>query len=279
MQEAARAIKRRCSFVTSMALTGRSMEGPCMVCGGSAEVLVAYVPPGDPELLAVCTAMSQALRERRRVWLFTFFAGEPGECEVSYCLLGDDGELVGRAPVGAADLRQLVGKSHVHGSAKLADGREAYVEPVDPPSVAVICGAGHVAAGARPGRRRSRLRGRRAGRSSGVRQCGPVPVRKQDRRAGRLRRSLRAGEPGSGELRDRGDSRARSRLHRADTGAAHPGRLHRPHGQLHQAQARLQGARRGGLRARPTSLASTRRSDSRSAPRPRPSWRSASWRR
>ena len=115
-----------------------------MVCGGSAEVLVAYVPPGHQELLAVCTAMSQALRERRRVWLFTFFAGEPGECEVSYCLLGDDGELVGPAPVGAADLHQLVGKYHVHGSAKLADGREAYVEPVDPPSVAVICGAGHV---------------------------------------------------------------------------------------------------------------------------------------
>jgi len=144
MQEAARAIKRRCSFVTSMALTGRSMEGPCMVCGGSAEVLVAYVSPGDPELLAVCAALTEALQQQRRVWLFTFFAAEPGECEVGYCLLGDDGELVGPAPIGTADLRRLVGKSHVHGSAKLENGREAYVEPVDPPSVAVICGAGHV---------------------------------------------------------------------------------------------------------------------------------------
>jgi xanthine dehydrogenase accessory factor len=145
MQEAERALKRQCSVVTGMALTGRSVEGPCMVCGGNAEVLVAYVSPGNPELLDVCSALTETLRQQRRGWLFTFFAAQPGESEVEYSFLCDDGEVAGRAPNAADDLRQLVGKSHVHGSAQLADGREAYVEPVDPPSVAVICGAGHVA--------------------------------------------------------------------------------------------------------------------------------------
>lgn len=145
IQEASRALKRRCSFVTDMALTGRTVEGPCMVCGGNADVLVAYVPPGDSELLAVCGALTETLRQQRRGWLFTFFAAQPGESEVAYSFLCDDGELVGRAPQVADDLRQLVGKSHVHGSTQLANGRAAYVEPVDPPSVAVICGAGHVA--------------------------------------------------------------------------------------------------------------------------------------
>ena len=123
---------------------------PAWSAGGTPRCSSPPFQPAIEELLAVCTALSQALREGRRAWLFTFFPAQPGECDVAHCLLGDDGQLLGRAPVGAAELRRLIGTSQIHGSATLADGRQAHVEPVAPPSVAVICGAGHVAAALAP---------------------------------------------------------------------------------------------------------------------------------
>jgi xanthine dehydrogenase accessory factor len=145
MREAAQAIAAGRSHVSAVALTGESVSGPAMICGGNAAVLVAFVPPGAADLRALLGAVAQARTEERAAWLCTFFAAEPGPTEVSYCLLQDGAEPMGELPCAPAELRALAGKIAIHGSAELPDGRSVSVEVLLPSATAVICGAGHVA--------------------------------------------------------------------------------------------------------------------------------------
>jgi xanthine dehydrogenase accessory factor len=114
-----------------------------MICGGSADVLIAYVPAGDPVLTEVCTALREAAAGQRRAWLFTVLPAGAGGA-VEHCLLRDDDTIVGVRPCEPARLRTAVGKIAVHGTTKLPDGREVLVETLDPPVTIIICGAGHV---------------------------------------------------------------------------------------------------------------------------------------
>lgn len=145
MREAAQAIAAGRSHVSAVALTGESVSGPTMICGGNAAVLVAFVPPGAADLRALLGAAAQARTDERAAWLCTFFAAEPGPTEVSYCLLQDAAEPVGELPCAPPELRALAGKIAVHGSAELPDGRSVSVEALLPSTTAVLCGAGHVA--------------------------------------------------------------------------------------------------------------------------------------
>jgi xanthine dehydrogenase accessory factor len=144
MGQAREVIEQGRSRVTSMALSGRSIDAEEMLCGGQAHVLIAHVPAGDPPLLAVGRAFAQAIRERRRAWMFTILVRDEDRVAVSYCLLGENGATVGEPPLEPAELRRLVARIGVHSMASLPDGREAHMESVEPPAVAVICGAGHV---------------------------------------------------------------------------------------------------------------------------------------
>jgi xanthine dehydrogenase accessory factor len=145
MREAAEAIAAGRSHVSAVELTGQSVAGPAMICGGHAAVLVAFVPAGDSGLRALLRALSQARADGRAAWLSMFFAAEPGPTEVGYCLLQDGAEPIGELPCAPAELLALAGKIAVHGSAALPDGRSVSVEALLPPTTAVICGAGHVA--------------------------------------------------------------------------------------------------------------------------------------
>lgn len=145
MSEAAAVIAERRSRVTTMGLAGRSIESAEMLCGGRAEVLIAYVPPEDPELTAVCAGVAAAVCDARRAWLFTFFSASETSSSVRYCLLDEEGEAIGELPCAGSDLRRLIGKIGVHGSAALPDGRQVHAEAIEIPARAVICGAGHVA--------------------------------------------------------------------------------------------------------------------------------------
>lgn len=140
---AQRAIEDRGSRVVAMSLDGRSVDDEEMLCGGAAEALVAYVPPGDSALTAVCRGVSSAVEARRRAWLFTLF--DDGGDGVAYCLLDERGETIGEAPCPAGELRRLVGRTGVHRAARLEDGRRVHVESIDVPETVYICGAGHVA--------------------------------------------------------------------------------------------------------------------------------------
>jgi xanthine dehydrogenase accessory factor len=144
MGQAREVIVQRRSRVTSMALSGRSIEAEEMICGGQAHVLIAYVSGGDPLLSAVCRGLADAVSDRRRVWMFTVLARSRADTYVSYCLLGEAGDTIGESPCEPAELRKLVGRIGVHSVAALDDGREVHMESVDPPTLAVICGAGHV---------------------------------------------------------------------------------------------------------------------------------------
>ena len=145
MREAGEAIAAGRSHVSAVALTGQSVSGPTMICGGHAAVLVACVPPGDAGLRDLLGALSGARADGRAAWLYTFLAAKPGPTEVSYCLLQDGADPLGELPCAPAELRALAGRIAVHGSAELPDGRSVCVEALLPPTTAVICGAGHVA--------------------------------------------------------------------------------------------------------------------------------------
>lgn len=144
MKAAGEALEVRSSRVTSLALSGTDLTSEeKMVCGGSADVLITYVPGGDPTLLAVCRAVREATAARRRAWLFTLVSAG-GDTNVTHCLLDDDDRLIGGGGCAPSELRTAVGKFAVHGAVRLADGREVLVEPLDVEATVVICGAGHV---------------------------------------------------------------------------------------------------------------------------------------
>jgi xanthine dehydrogenase accessory factor len=145
MDAAAAAIREGRSQVTSLQLAGRSVTDEEMLCGGSAEVLIAYVPPGETTLAAVAQGVAAAIAAARRVWLFTFFDSRQDDVEVAYCLLDEDGGTVATPPCAVPDLHRLVGKVGVHGLAALPDGRQVHAETIERPTRAIICGAGHVA--------------------------------------------------------------------------------------------------------------------------------------
>ncbi len=143
MQAAALAVAERGSRWMSADLSGvdlRSAEK--MVCGGSAEVLITFVPEGDVELQAVCTALREARDAGRRAWYVTAPAADTSVVE--HCMLDEDGRLIGAALCEARELRALTAGAELHGTATLPDGRAALLERVDPPALAVVCGAGHV---------------------------------------------------------------------------------------------------------------------------------------
>lgn len=143
MQAAAEALVERRPRRVSADLSGEDLRSAeKMVCGGSAEVLIAFVPEADAELLAACTALREAREAGRRSWFFTVPAAEAATVE--HCVLDEGGRLTGATLCEAAALRDLTAAAELHGAVLLPDGRTAVVELVDPPALAVICGAGHV---------------------------------------------------------------------------------------------------------------------------------------
>jgi xanthine dehydrogenase accessory factor len=145
MREAAGVLEARTAArLVDLRLAGRDLASDEeMVCGGSAEVLITYVAPGDDALRTVAAAVRAARAARRRAWLFTLLPMDLRD-GVEYCLLGEDGDLTGARPCDPQVLRTAVAKVAVHGSTTLPDDRRALVEPVEAPSTAIVCGGGHV---------------------------------------------------------------------------------------------------------------------------------------
>jgi xanthine dehydrogenase accessory factor len=154
MRAAAQALAERSSRRERFDLGGTDLtSGDKMVCGGAAEVLIAYVPPGDPEAAAACELLRAARDAGRRAWFVTApDAGarraadlaSPSVDRVEHCTLDEAGEMAGASVCEAGELRRLTGAAALHGTATLPDGRVAVIERVEPPAPAVICGAGHV---------------------------------------------------------------------------------------------------------------------------------------
>lgn len=143
MQAAAEALAERRSRRLSADLGGADLRSAeRMVCGGSAEVLVTYVAPGDAELHAVCAALREARHAGRRAWYVSIPLDD--DAAVEHCALDEHGAVTGATVCDAAELRTLTAAAALHGVATLPDGRTAVLERVEPPVLAVVCGAGHV---------------------------------------------------------------------------------------------------------------------------------------
>ncbi len=83
MQAAVLALAERGSRWMSADLSGADLRSAGkMVCGGSAEVLITFVPEADAELLAVCTTLREARDAGRRAWYVTVPAADArrGSC-------------------------------------------------------------------------------------------------------------------------------------------------------------------------------------------------------
>ena len=144
MQAALEALAERRSRRARTELSGTDVRSAdMMLCGGAADVLITYVPPGDAALLEVCAALREARAAGRRAWFVTVLPGGE-EDGVEHGVLEAAGLRAGAAVCGAAQLRSLIIGAAQHGRASLPDGRGAVVERLDPPALAVICGAGHV---------------------------------------------------------------------------------------------------------------------------------------
>ena len=112
-------------------------SGEKMVCGGAAEVLITYVPPGDAELLVVCAALREARDAGRRAWYVTLLP-VTGDA-VEHCLLDEDGRhsrLRGvrgggaarpRQPPPAPRLRRAPGRPHRRARARRSAGARRHL--------------------------------------------------------------------------------------------------------------------------------------------------------
>ena len=150
MREAVGVLEDGRTRLVDLRLAGKDLASEDeMVCGGSAEVLITFVPAGDPALREVAAAVKAVRAARRRAWLFTVLPPDEGAAP-ELCVLHDDGDVTGARPCEPAALRTAVGKIAVHGSTTLPDGRSVLVEPVEVPPTAVICGGGHVARAVAP---------------------------------------------------------------------------------------------------------------------------------
>lgn len=144
MREAAAAIAARRSWTTSFALTGTDVtSAERMVCGGAAEVLIAYVEPGRPSLRDVMRAVRNVVGTQGEASLV---AALTDDGQVDFWLLSKDGAMTGSPPAPVAELQAPLHEAMRGGPATLADGRRIFVETIEPADAVVICGAGHVGA-------------------------------------------------------------------------------------------------------------------------------------
>ena len=83
MGKAAEVIAAGRSELTGMRLRGADLDSPDeMVCGGDAEVLVAYIAAGDRALAEVCAALREAAVAKRRAWPFALLQSGRGRGRV-----------------------------------------------------------------------------------------------------------------------------------------------------------------------------------------------------
>lgn len=145
VEAAGRAIAERRSRVAAVRLDGKDVGDSEMICGGQAELVVAFVPPRDPQLSAVVRELARLVDDGETARLVTSWTEAAGQCVVGHFLLRDDGAVVGETLSPPRELRALLAASADREATRLSGGSKAFPELITPRYTAVVCGAGHVA--------------------------------------------------------------------------------------------------------------------------------------
>jgi xanthine dehydrogenase accessory factor len=145
MQQAHAVIATGRSTAITVELTGQSVEDAVMLCGGRAQLLVSFVPAGDPELSRICSELAAALQAGRTANLVTVLGPEDSEGgRLVARSLAVDGTVVAGGPLEPDAIAASVSQSSGVHNHELSGGRVLHCETIEPAPVAVICGAGHV---------------------------------------------------------------------------------------------------------------------------------------
>ena len=123
-------------------LTGEQAAGAGMICGGAVTVLLELIGPGA-EAAEVFEQAASVLEKGRRAVLLTILDKSGQDPSVQSRLLLTRDNLAGTGPEAPADVLDFA-QSCESASIVESGGLLYAVEPLVPPSAAVIIGAGHV---------------------------------------------------------------------------------------------------------------------------------------
>ena len=135
------------SKIASFKLTGEDVAAMDMICGGQGDILLDYIDAAEDDNRKIYQQVAELFAKREKGWLVTSL-GEGDDKQVNnrqQCLVKHDGTRVGRFEGDPKFLTKLIpGPAKISIHAKGRDNQQFVVEPIRPPAVAYIFGAGHV---------------------------------------------------------------------------------------------------------------------------------------
>jgi xanthine dehydrogenase accessory factor len=147
-KKSAEVFESRHAEVLSFNLSGSDAASMQMICGGNVKVLLDYVP-ATPSNIEVFRELRDALQTGEKCYLVASL-GEPEEEQRTtlYSLVLEDGSVIGEFPHSQQWRERLVEKAYrsTYPVTETIEGQQFVIERCFVPSVAIICGAGHVGA-------------------------------------------------------------------------------------------------------------------------------------
>ena len=117
-----------------------------MACGGSCEVLIAYIDGNDKNMLDVFKAADATEKSGKKGWIFYIFDGNKGaKAPFQCCVNTGSGEVVGEFTGNGKFARDMLEKpvrAAVHGDS--SDGVRCIVQDINPTGKMYLFGGGHV---------------------------------------------------------------------------------------------------------------------------------------
>jgi xanthine dehydrogenase accessory factor len=146
MRLAREALRAKHTLVQEFDLTGKDVAAMEMICGGTGEVLIAFVDASDDNNRIVCEAAVDVLERGAKAWLITVLSENPaGGLARQQCLVGASKTLVGKVDCDPYILEKLVaGPAKISIHAEAFDGQRFLVEALRPTGTAYLFGAGHL---------------------------------------------------------------------------------------------------------------------------------------
>ncbi len=132
------------SLVLKLALYGKDVQDTEMLCGGAVDIYLEFVSGKNAQALQVFSRMSRTIREGRRGVLATRITeGTPASDPGSRALVLEDGSVLGGIDGLDTASAQAFFRERAPRLIETAAGL-LFIEPVSPPDVVYLFGAGHI---------------------------------------------------------------------------------------------------------------------------------------